>query len=285
MSKIALAFTILLAACTSHNPGQGASSLSCAFSGLDACIVYDGLTSLQKTTETQACTAQSGRVVGSCPAGAIGCCKSSVGGFGASECFYNGTASVLAQACQGVWTSGDPMGPPTDMKTSSNTDGGVIGNECTSPEVVCPKGCANLQTDVNNCGSCGYVCPATGGIATSCSAGKCGSTCNAILTCLGSATSIDEQTACIAAGSTTAMATFSTALSCVNTTCANEPTTAPDAGVVTCDDNADCVLCVQTGTSATQHSLGVCQNGSGQTIASDPLCGHCVDQIIACQNS
>ena len=49
-----------------------------------------------------------------------------------------GTASELSAACTGTWT-----GPSGDG-----------GGQCTSSESVCPKGCADLQTDANNCGSC-----------------------------------------------------------------------------------------------------------------------------------
>jgi hypothetical protein len=44
---------------------------------------------------------------------------------------------------------------------------------------VCPKGCADLENDPNNCGSCGYACPAptTSGQVAACSAGTCGFAC------------------------------------------------------------------------------------------------------------
>jgi hypothetical protein len=33
--------------------------------------------------------------------------------------------------------------------------------QCTAPTSQCPSGCTSLQSDVNNCGSCGNACPST----------------------------------------------------------------------------------------------------------------------------
>jgi hypothetical protein len=41
---------------------------------------------------------------------------------------------------------------------------------CTTGLTLCSSGCADLQYDANNCGTCGNVCPYT---ANSCAAGTC----------------------------------------------------------------------------------------------------------------
>jgi hypothetical protein len=52
------------------------------------------------------------------------------------------------------------------------------GCSCTSPEVVCPAGCAVLDTDPMNCGSCGYKCPTIEGGHATCTKGECGLACD-----------------------------------------------------------------------------------------------------------
>ena len=69
--------------------------------------------------------------------------------------------------------------------------GGVTAVEaapCKSPHKRCGKGrsrtCTDLQTDVDNCGNCGNVCPGptSGSGRTTCRSGNCG------ISCSGSAT-------------------------------------------------------------------------------------------------
>ncbi len=56
--------------------------------------------------------------------------------------------------------------------------GGAAGSEsCSAPQIMCPKGCADLQTDPKNCGSCGFACSATAGSKAACTDGKCGIEC------------------------------------------------------------------------------------------------------------
>jgi len=43
--------------------------------------------------------------------------------------------------------------------TGNNGQGGTGGKDCVPPEVWCPTGCTDLQTDFMNCGSCGHYCP------------------------------------------------------------------------------------------------------------------------------
>lgn len=44
---------------------------------------------------------------------------------------------------------------------------------CISPSVLCNNICVNIQTDKNNCGSCGVVCPNYPNAITSCVGGNC----------------------------------------------------------------------------------------------------------------
>ncbi len=86
--------------------------------------------------------------------------------------------------------SGGPQdsGHPGDSRAPVDSgggpsDSGVPSDGCAASQVPCPLGCADLQTDVNNCGSCGYGCPAgPAGTTVACVAGACVATCVAPLT-------------------------------------------------------------------------------------------------------
>jgi hypothetical protein len=58
-------------------------------------------------------------------------------------------------------------------------NGSVCGYTCNTGYCAVGSTCSSNQTDVNNCGSCGNVCPAapTHG-TTTCAGGNCGFTCN-----------------------------------------------------------------------------------------------------------
>jgi hypothetical protein len=104
----AVAAISLLAACG----GGGSSGLYCSFktAGVQECYGYKGLESAQKTAETDACTAESGSIVDSCPTGYVGCCTMTTSGFTTTECYYSGTASDLMTACtgaSGTWSTTD----------------------------------------------------------------------------------------------------------------------------------------------------------------------------------
>jgi hypothetical protein len=81
----------------------------------------------------------------------------------------------------------------TQLQTCSNTAGSFTCNACTAGSASCDgvdsNGCeVNTNGDVNNCGSCGHVCPAVGGTAT-CNSGVCG------IVCTGSHFNCDGQAA------------------------------------------------------------------------------------------
>jgi hypothetical protein len=112
---------------------------------------------------------------------------------------------VMANACSSTPTSasGTPALPaeqeaPTLPGASSDaglqhegsanrSDDGSSGDASPCADAVCPKGCFNLNTDVDNCGSCGAKCavgaPCVGGVCADPCKGQpaggtiCGSTC------------------------------------------------------------------------------------------------------------
>lgn len=59
--------------------------------------------------------------------------------------------------------------PPIEQ---TECDGGVCEPDCGSLS-TCEDGCADLDTDVQNCGQCGNICTAPPGVAPVCSAGVC----------------------------------------------------------------------------------------------------------------
>ena len=50
---------------------------------------------------------------------------------------------------------------------------------CPKPQVNCNGVCVNLSNDLQNCGSCGSVCPAPANGTARCVQGACKVTCNA----------------------------------------------------------------------------------------------------------
>jgi hypothetical protein len=74
-------------------------------------------------------------------------------------------------------SSGSSTSGSSGVSASSVSASGSSGG-CAADQVVCPKGCASLQTDVNNCGSCGYSCPSgPAGSVPTCVAGACSYLC------------------------------------------------------------------------------------------------------------
>jgi len=106
----------------------------------------------------------------------------------------------------------------SDLCTAGGSDGGT-GLSCCLGAVECDGACANLQTDANNCGSCGQHCMASevcsGGLCSPCPAGgtqctdqcadlnsdpfncgACGKVCAASESCTAGACSTCEATVC-----------------------------------------------------------------------------------------
>ena len=66
-----------------------------------------------------------------------------------------------------------PIGSVENMSTAARST-------CTPPLTLCNKGkagCVDLQTDYDNCGSCGHVCEGGNRSMIHCIAGRCSLTC------------------------------------------------------------------------------------------------------------
>ncbi|AKU95173.1 Tryptophan synthase alpha chain [Labilithrix luteola] len=82
--------------------------------------------------------------------------------------------------------TGEEDGPRGDETGETDgSDGTPSGQDASTDHVTspggcttCPKGCFDLDSDPNNCGSCGFVCKATASNATAtCDKGQCKEVC------------------------------------------------------------------------------------------------------------
>lgn len=76
---------------------------------------------------------------------------------------------------RGDSNAGDPRADAGARDVGASQDAGPEGTDASPTCTVCPKGCFDLQNDVNNCGSCGYSCGS--GPAFTCVAGQCQQAC------------------------------------------------------------------------------------------------------------
>jgi hypothetical protein len=128
----------------------------CSASG--ACEAY-----AQQTTSS---CGSAGAACGRC---ANGLCDTTSGACSCDEntcphgcCTTSGACEAYAQeALSSCGTAGARCASCGDNQATACTNGGcVCGNSvgCTGSSVCCGSGCADLETDSNNCGSCGHGC-------------------------------------------------------------------------------------------------------------------------------
>ncbi|HEU0114300.1 MAG TPA: MXAN_6577-like cysteine-rich protein [Thermomicrobiales bacterium] len=160
----------------------------------------------------------------------------------------------------------EPTAAPTTAPTAAPTTEPTMAPtavSCPSGTTLCGDVCIDLQTDVNNCGACGHVCPpAQPGFVSDCAAGNCffrrapAPPCDSGLTrCAAGCVNLASDPAnCGACG--TACAAGQT---CFNGICANEHRC--DPGLTRCGDS-----CVDLATDAA--NCGAC----GVACATDEIC-------------
>jgi hypothetical protein len=90
----------------SAGSGGGGADFFCSIPASDSCFGYSNLTSDEETAEKDACSAEKGSVVSSCPtAKLVGCCtvKGSGAVPGYELCYYDPlTASTVKTECTGL---------------------------------------------------------------------------------------------------------------------------------------------------------------------------------------
>ncbi len=192
---------------------------------------------------------------------------------------FGGSGGSGATATGGVAGAGAEGGSPS---------GGSGGEGGCGSLTTCPQGCADLEADPDNCGSCGYACSTNiAGAKVVCQGGKCGEVCSdPKATLCGSYSACFDLTSdpdnCGSCGNQcTAPAGGSVA--CVAGKCQDGcPSGYTQCGAKCIDTSTDNANCGQCGSVCTSSASSVaCQAGKCQCTGADAgktLCnGVCVD--------
>src|SRR3989344_8040193 len=186
---------------------------------------------------------------GTCVDTAPACCPATA----ATDC--DDSLACTTDTCSAGSCSYAPKTCPANQVCNPTTGDCVCGAGYT----YCSGNCVNLQTDLNNCGTCGNVC--TSG---SCVSGSCTPACPSPCTLGAKKCSGTGYQTCISSGgcnvwsSTITSCVDSnpcTADSCSGGSCVNQPTAGASCGTQSCASGS-------TGTSCTRtcSALGACQS-------------------------
>jgi len=168
-------------------------------------------------------------------------------------------------------TPGGDGGTPGSDGGTPGSDGGVASLSCCEPAKLCGRTCANLQTDANNCGSCGKRCTAS----EVCSAGACAP-------CRASQAQCKDQCAdlrsdpfnCGACGNACAASE-----SCLAGSCGRcEGTLCSNICVELSTDNANCGACGNVCAADQCCTAGSCTRGARITSMRDARQTSCKQQ-------
>lgn len=204
------------------------------------------------------------------------------------------TSLAVATSCGGCGVA-----CPTDAPACTATsDAGAVdagapyacttGCPSMAPTLCAPNSCVDLQSNPDNCGACGTICPVPAGGMATCSAAACGSTCPAGDELCGS-TCVNEQTDsnnCGACG--TVCATTDPNASGATCNGAGVCTTSCNAGFTLCSgtcvseqtNSSNCGACGMTCPAGLTCQAGVCACAIG-TSSCD---GTCVDELTNSAN-
>jgi hypothetical protein len=321
---------LVVVACSGSSGGIGSPPgiyCSASSAGVSVCYGYANLTGDQEDAVKQTCTeALQGTITSQCPTtNEIGCCTQPTDGYSTTECYYAGQASSYSAACKaagGTWSggggsgdggtgssggssSGSTSGGSSSGGSSSGGSGGSSsgaasssgsgsgsGGGCSAPDVACPGGCADLQTDLANCGSCEVACPqGPSGTTPACKGGTCVDECTTAGTTLCDDKYCDDlQTSVYSCGACDhackADAPAGATSSCVDAqckySCASGQVVCNDACIDVLSDDSNCGSCGHQCGTNTVCSGGSCVAGctNGWTLCN----GTCVNTGMDAQN-
>ena len=184
--------------------------------------------------------------------------------------------SPCAHFCVAVF----PPGPARGACVSAAAHGTGPCVACgANPANYCGGACTNVQTDVNNCGVCGNVCPSDACNAATCIAGVCGTTpTNAGGICAAAPDHCTNPSTCDATGACVAGGPINCddQNACTTDTC--DPTTGCVYTVVNCDDGNECTTDSCDSASGCVHTANAgasCQNGTGVCDATGACVNNC----------